>query len=221
MSEPGAKSEGSLLKEASVWIVGGFMLLTLGGLWTETRGFRAKSLAFLAQGLSEAGRGEEAMIMAERALDIDVWQPQAMYLRCVKLKESGQWEKLENSIAPLLLCAPNPASALRLAAESAFRAKKTDAGRERMKAALWMNPFPPTGPTNFWRMMMVASTQAEEKNWALGAAMRTVEFTSDDPVLNETERQGALNDAAAVLQQAGLNRTAAHLQNAGRAAGKR
>lgn len=195
-------------------------LLALSGLWFEAWGFRAKTFAFRAQGLAAAGRNDEALSEAESAIRNDPWLAQALHLRAVRFKEAGRWAEMESAVAPLLLVSPNQGVAERLAAEAAIRTGANQSAKDRLTSALWINPHPPTGPTNYWRALMMTAEQSGAANLAIGAALRTAEFTSDDPILTAESRIAVMNDSSGVLQRAGLNRTAAHLQNAGRAAAK-
>lgn len=201
-------------------LAGLLALLTLSGLWLEVWGYRAKAIAFRAQGLAAAQRNEEALSEAERAIRNDPWIAQGLHLRAVKFKDAGRWTEMESAVAPLLLVSPNQGVAERLAAEAALRIGNQSADNAHLSNALWINPHPPTGPTNYWRAFMMTAEQSGEQHLVLGAAMRTAEFTSDDPILQAESRIAVMNDVSGVLQRAGLNRTAAHLQNAGRAAAK-
>lgn len=153
-----------------------------------------------------------ALDLAGRALALDPFNTQALYLEAVLLKEARRDDELAERLDPLLAFHPNQASIRRLAGEAAFRSGAAARAADLLSEALWINPTPPASPAAFWRMAMTASDAAGRPEEALGAAVRALTLVDGDHFLSAAERRDLKLDAAGVFTRNGWTLAGAHLR---------
>ncbi len=182
-----------------------FVLICALAALSETTSFQARRYAFAAQVSATTPDHVQTLEWTRRALAWDADNFQARYIRAAKFKATGQSGELRALLPRLLAEHPNQASVRRLAGEEAYLRRDYAEAGNLLWEAMAINPSPPTSPSNFWRMTMMASALAGKQPQALAAATRALALAPADAFLKPPDRRGLLLDTAEVFKQAGWN----------------
>lgn len=188
-----------------------FLAVALAGVVREGRSFAAKIEAARASEIADEADLQATLERANRALRWDANNFQALHLRAVTLKDLGQFDELEATLARMLPMQPNQASALRLAGEERFRRGDATGAADYLWRAMWINPTPPSSPAAYWRMTMAASERAGRNEDALRAGVRALALMERDTFLRPGDRRDLLLDVGEMMTRQGWTLAGAHL----------
>jgi hypothetical protein len=181
------------------------LTVTVAALAAELARAIVQVAAYHARRELGQGRSVEALRAANWGAVIYPYDIKVNYSRLVALKRLGRWEKLAEKAREVMDWHPEGAPVMRLLGEAAWNQGLHEEAAETLWASFWREPNPDLSSAQLWRLAMLAGEQTWGSNdrRVMAAALRTQTLASQDPTINDVERQRAIRDSAKVLERAG------------------
>lgn len=157
--------------------------------------------AIEARARMNRNRPQEALAVAESALAVYPWQPDASLTRLIAMERLGRWSEMVRA-THLVAWHPFSAPVLALIGEAHAQLGDNKAAAETLWQSFWRAPRPRDNPAQLWRIAMLCGAQAwgPSDPRTQAAARRTLEMLPIDKNIRPEDRVQAEREARGILK---------------------